>query len=76
MNRVLVKNFSLIGLHWGLYFKMNPGVIQQAQEAIVRLHAEGRISPLVSATYPLSEAKEALAELGGRKTTGKVVLIP
>ncbi|MBT8451171.1 MAG: NADPH:quinone oxidoreductase family protein [Deltaproteobacteria bacterium] len=76
MNRVLVKNFSLIGLHWGLYFKMNPGVIQHAQEAIVRLHAEGKIAPLVSATYPLSEAEAALAELGGRKTTGKVVLIP
>lgn len=76
MNRVLVKNFSLIGLHWGLYFKMNPGVIQHAHEAIARLHAEGKIAPLVSATYPLSEAKEALAELSGRKTTGKVVLIP
>lgn len=76
MNRVLVKNFSLIGLHWGLYFKMNPGVILHAQESIVRLHAAGKIAPLVSATYPLSEAKEALAELGGRKTTGKVILIP
>lgn len=76
MNRVLVKNFSLIGLHWGLYFKKNPRVIHEAQDAIVRLHAKGKIAPLVSATYPLSEAKAALAELGGRKTTGKVVLIP
>lgn len=76
MNRVLVKNFSLVGLHWGLYFKENPQVIQEAQEAILRLHSIGKIAPLVSATHPLSDAEAALAALGGRKTTGKVILIP
>ena len=76
MSRVMVKNFSLVGLHWGLYFQKNPLVLQQAQEAISRLHSEGKIAPLVSATYPLEDAEAALAALGGRKTTGKVVLIP
>jgi NADPH2:quinone reductase len=76
MNRVLVKNFSLVGLHWGLYFKKNPRVIQEAQEAIVRLHAMGKITPLISATHSLGDAEAALAALGGRKTTGKVILIP
>ncbi len=76
MNRVLVKNFSLVGLHWGLYFKKNPQVIQEAQEAIVRLHSMGKIAPLVSATHPLCDADAALAALAGRKTTGKVILIP
>jgi len=76
MSRVMVKNFSLVGLHWGLYFQRNPAVLQQAQEAISRLHFEGKIAPLVSATYPLEDAEAALTALGGRKTTGKVVLIP
>lgn len=76
MNRVLVKNFSLVGLHWGLYFEKNPQVLQEAQEAISRLHSEGKIAPLVSSTHPLAEAETALAALGGRQTTGKVVLIP
>jgi NADPH:quinone reductase-like Zn-dependent oxidoreductase len=40
------------------------------------LHAEGKITPLVSATYSLEDASDALAALGGRKTTGKVVLVP
>jgi len=30
----------------------------------------------VSATYPLVDAEVALAALGARKTTGKIVLIP
>ena len=76
MNRVMVKNFSLVGLHWGLYFQKNPKVLQRAQQAIARLYSEGTIAPLVSATHPLDDAKTALAALGGRQTTGKVVLIP
>lgn len=76
MNRVLVKNFSLVGLHWGLYFEKNPQVLHEAQEAISQLYASGKIVPVVSATYTLEDAEAALNALGSRKTTGKVVLIP
>ncbi|UCF46687.1 MAG: zinc-binding dehydrogenase, partial [Myxococcales bacterium] len=76
MNRVLIKNFSLVGLHWGLYFDKNPRVLHDAQQALTRLYADGKISPVVSATYPLEEAEAALRALASRRTTGKVVLIP
>jgi NADPH2:quinone reductase len=76
MNHLLVKNYSLIGLHWGLYFERDPSVLRDAQDAISKLYAEGKISPLVSETYPLVDAKSALDALASRKTTGKVVLIP
>ena len=76
MSRVLVKNFSLVGLHWGLYFDKDPQVLQEAQAALSQLYAAGKIAPLVSATHPLVDAKDALDALGARKTTGKVVLIP
>jgi NADPH2:quinone reductase len=76
MNRVLLKNISLVGLHWGLYFEKDPAVVRDAQQAIFDLHHEGKINPVISATYPLPEATAALDALGARKTTGKVVLIP
>lgn len=76
MNHVLVKNYSLVGLHWGLYFDRDPKVLRDAQDAISKLYEEGKISPLVSETYPLVDAKIALDALASRKTTGKVVLIP
>ena len=66
----------MIGLHWGLYFDKDPQVLQEAQEALSDLYAAGKIAPLVSATYPLTEAEQALNALGSRKTTGKLVLIP
>jgi len=76
MNRVLLKNISLVGLHWGLYFDRSPDTLQETQHALVSLYSEGKIDPLVSATYPLAEAGAALEALGAGKTTGKVVLLP
>jgi len=76
MNRVLVKNFSLVGIHWGLYFDENPEVLRHSQERIVRMYSEGQIKPIVSKTYGLDQAAEALRALGSRKTSGKVVLLP
>jgi NADPH2:quinone reductase len=76
MNRVMLKNISLVGLHWGAYFDEDPRVLRDAQAEISRLHQEGKISPMISATYPLEEARAALDALGSRKTTGKVILVP
>lgn len=76
LNRVLLKNFSLVGLHWGLYMKMNPQLLSQTQAELYKLYIEGKVRPFVSARYPLSEAAVALGALADRKTTGKVVLQP
>ena len=76
MNRVMLKNISLVGLHWGAYWKNDPVTIDRAQRDLFALLAEKRIAPLVSKELPLTEAPAALAELAARKTVGKVVLIP
>ncbi|WP_214366544.1 NADPH:quinone oxidoreductase family protein [Pseudonocardia sp. H11422] len=75
-NHILVKNYSVVGVHWGYYRQMNPGLIPQWQDALNRLWAEGQIDPLIGAELPLTEAPEALRRLGSRGTTGKVVLTP
>lgn len=76
MNRVLLKNISLVGVHWGLYFDKDPKVIHEAQQALFGLYQDGQIAPVVSETYPLTDAAKALDALGSRKTTGKIVLRP
>ena len=76
MNRVMVKNFSLVGIHWGLYFDRNPGVLQDSQRALSDMFAAGKINPIVSEVHSLNDAAIALEALGARKTTGKIVLVP
>jgi NADPH:quinone reductase len=75
-NHVLVKNYSVVGLHWGLYRQHDPSVFGAVHDELTRLYEEGRIDPLVSRVLPLEEAPKALAALASRGTVGKVVLKP
>ncbi|OLC24758.1 MAG: alcohol dehydrogenase [Actinobacteria bacterium 13_1_20CM_2_65_11] len=73
-NHVLVKNYSVVGLHWGLYSKRAPELLPAANKALLDLYASGKIKPLISARVPLSEAPSALAMVAGGKSTGKIIL--
>jgi NADPH2:quinone reductase len=75
-NHALVKNYSIVGLHWGLYRKLNPSVITTTHAALVALWEAGQIDPLIGAELPLADAPQALAKLADRGTVGKVVLLP
>ncbi|MCW2723890.1 MAG: putative alcohol dehydrogenase, zinc-containing [Frankiales bacterium] len=75
-NHALVKNYSIVGLHWGLYRQQDPQVIPRTHAALVALWEQGLVDPLVGAELPLTDAPQALARLGDRGTVGKVVLLP
>lgn len=75
-NHLLVKNYSVLGLHWGLYNKIMPEIVAETHEALVRLYEEGEIDPLIFKTIPFEEVPEALELLGSRKTYGKLVTCP
>jgi NADPH2:quinone reductase len=75
-NHLLVKNYSVVGLHWGLYRKHDPAVFGMVHEQLTRLVEEGHVDPLIGAVHPLEEAPQALKALAERSTVGKVVLVP
>ncbi|MFQ5512818.1 MAG: NADPH:quinone oxidoreductase family protein [Myxococcota bacterium] len=76
VNRVLLKNISIVGLHWGAYAVHEPARVPETFDALDRLYAEGRIQPMVFKCYPLAEASQALEALASRATWGKVVVTP
>ena len=75
-NHVLVKNYSVVGLHWGAYNLKNPALIEQVTKTLHQMYARGEIKPHISATYALADAVTALKEVTSGRTTGKVLLIP
>jgi NADPH2:quinone reductase len=75
-NHVLVKNYSVVGLHHGLYRQYEPQIFAETHAALVELWSRREIDPLVGAELPLEQAPSALARLGDRGTIGKVVLHP
>jgi len=76
VNRVLLKNIAVVGLHWAAYEQRQPDAIPRVFEALFGLFEKGGVEPLIHRSYALEEAPAALAELGGRRTVGKVVLCP
>ncbi len=75
-NHALVKNYSVVGLHWGLYRHYEPQIFVDTHAALVDLWSRRAVDPLVGAELPLEQAPQALARLGDRGTIGKVVLLP
>ena len=75
-NHVLVKNYSVVGMHWGLYTRVMPDLIRSTHEDLTGLYEAGEIDPLISETVPFEQLPEALEMLGGRGTYGKIVLRP
>ncbi|MEU9150443.1 NADPH:quinone oxidoreductase family protein [Streptomyces sp. NPDC048417] len=76
LNHALVKNYSILGLHWGLYATKNPKLILDCHQQLTELAAKGAIKPLVSERVPLSEAAAAVQRVGDGVTTGRVTVVP
>lgn len=73
-NLLLVKNCAVIGVYWGAYLQRNPALMQQSLSELLSWYAQGKLRPLVSQTFPLAKAPDALIALLERRTTGKVVI--
>jgi NADPH2:quinone reductase len=73
-NHILIKNYSVVGVHWGLYNRLAPHIPHQIHDDLMRLYTEGKIDPLVSQVLPMEQAPEALKALGSRGTVGKIVV--
>jgi NADPH:quinone reductase len=75
-NHVLLKNYSVVGVHWGMYNLMDPRVVKRTHRALMRLITDGTIAPLVSEEITGDELAEGLERLARRGTWGKVVWRP
>lgn len=73
-NHILVKNYSVVGLHWGMYQHQNPAKVAQAWKALWELHAAGRIKPVVGRRFPMQNVADAMEFLASRAAVGKIVL--
>ncbi|WP_031485875.1 NADPH:quinone oxidoreductase family protein [Streptomyces bicolor] len=76
LNHALVKNYSILGLHWGLYNTKNPKLVQHCHEQLTELAARGAIKPLVSERVSLGGAAAAVQRVADGVTTGRVAVLP
>ncbi|WP_327677864.1 NADPH:quinone oxidoreductase family protein [Streptomyces sp. NBC_00467] len=76
LNHALVKNYSIVGLHWGLYNQKDPAAILACHEELTRLAAEGAVKPLISGRVAMKDAADAVQRVADGTTTGRLVVLP
>jgi NADPH2:quinone reductase len=76
LNHALVKNYSIVGLHWGLYHRHDPAAVAECHRALTALAAEGAVRPLVSERLALSQVADGIQRLADGVTVGRVVYVP
>jgi len=76
LNHALVKNYSIVGLHWGLYRTKDPQSIGECHRQLTKLVGEGAIRPLVGERLSLDDVPGALEKLARGDTVGRIVFTP
>ena len=73
-NKILLKNMSVIGLWWGNYRLHNPQLIEETQERLYQMYADGAVKPVIHSSLGFTDLPVALELLENRKSYGKVIL--
>jgi NADPH2:quinone reductase len=75
LNLPLLKGSSVVGVFWGAFTMRQPEEYRRQLAELAELWRDGKLHPLVSRTYPLEQAADALEDLAARRATGKIVLV-
>jgi NADPH2:quinone reductase len=73
-NLVLLKNASLVGVFWGAWVAREREQNRKNFATMFEWYEAGKLQPIVSHTFPLAKAKEALETIIQRQVVGKCVI--
>lgn len=74
-NRVLLKNISVVGLHWGAYHSFEREAIMPIWEQLLSWLGSRQLKPIIFPTiFKMEDTAKAITLLKERKAYGKVVV--
>ena len=74
-NSLMMGSKTVMGF-WLVDCLSDPALLATPMKELMEMTATGALRPIVGATYPLEDARQAHEDLRARATTGKVVLVP
>ncbi|MBW3604967.1 MAG: NADPH:quinone oxidoreductase family protein [Actinobacteria bacterium] len=75
-NLPLLKGCAVVGVFWGRFASIDPARNRSNLDTLAAWWRDGRIDPLVSQTFDLDHAADALRLIGDRGAIGKLVVTP
>ncbi|PBC71631.1 NADPH:quinone reductase-like Zn-dependent oxidoreductase [Streptomyces sp. TLI_235] len=76
LNHALVKNYAILGLHWGLYNAHDPQAVRDCHTELTALAAKGVVKPLIGARLPFDRAAEAVQQVADGTSIGRLTIHP
>ena len=76
VNLALVKGFSVVGVFWGNFTRIEPQVYADNMRELIGWHLSGKIKPVIEGVYQLADAASVLERVLNRGATGKLILRP
>ena len=76
LNHALVKNYTILGLHWGLYNVQDPQAVRDCHAALTELAAKGVVRPLIGERVPFGRAAGAVQSVADGTSIGRLVVLP
>ena len=73
-NHMLLKNYSVVGVHWGASLGRNPKSLDSQMRSVLELAGTGEVDPLIFPPYEYQSGAQAIQDLADRRTWGKVVV--
>jgi NADPH:quinone reductase len=74
VNRLLLRNVSVVGAGWGAFAIPRPDYARETQADLDRMAREGFVKPIIGRTYGFDEIPQALKDIDERRALGKLVL--
>jgi NADPH:quinone reductase len=76
LSHALVKNYSILGLHWGLYRTKDPALVRRCHDELMGHVAHGAIQPLIADHLPFDQAPDGLTRLAAGDVVGRLTVAP
>ena len=74
VNRLLLRNTSVVGAGWGAYAMARPQLTREIGEALDEMIEAGTVRPLIGQRFPLARGADAMRVIDERRALGKIVL--
>jgi NADPH2:quinone reductase len=75
VNRLLLGNVAAVGVAFGAFLDLDPGLMRRAGEALCDLHVRGVVRPQIADRYGFEDIPKALHRLERGEIPGKAVAV-
>ncbi len=73
-NHILLKSYSVVGVHWGASLMRDSTAVGRQMAAVFELAERGDVAPPLYPPFAFDDAAQALQDLADRKVYGKAVV--